>query len=157
MLTAVEVGTSLAEVSGILTDNQVIWDVCAKYILHASNKDQCDTCETTYQSPKMSNRWDILCPCFDGGSINLTSDPELKWQSAKQSPNTSQFTSQSYYPSHARHLCSTIPSHLYPCQRWIIIILIIIDECIHPWWYKQPQETQRHISKNKDEFLQTMF
>jgi hypothetical protein len=149
MLTTVEVGISLTEVSGILTGKLVIWDVCAKYILHASNTDQCDACETIYQSPRMSNRWDILCLCFDGGSINLTTDPELNWQSAELSLNIPQFKTQSYYPSHARHLCSTIPSHLYPCQRCNIII-IIMDECIHPWWYKQPQETQGHISKNED-------
>lgn len=78
------------------------------------------------QSPKMSNRCDILCLCFDGGSINLTNDPELKWQSAQWSLNTSQFKTQSCCPSHARHLCSTIPSHFYLCQRCIILILIIM-------------------------------
>ena len=95
----------------------------------------------------MSNRRDNLCLCFDGRSINLTTDPELKWQSAKRPLNTSQFKTVIL-----SFTCQTLVLNYFkpplPMSRCIILILIIMDECIHPWWYKQPQEAQGHISKN---------
>jgi hypothetical protein len=44
------------------------------------------------------------------------------------------------------------------CTFWVYLIQSFIKFLLsHPWWHKQPQETQGHIPENKDEFPQHTF